>query len=376
MIDMANARRIVWTLFVLLFSLLGANAQQSNIKAVKLQLNEMKYLFIKFQTEIKYADLGSSDIAAEKIMSNILKVKANMPDFTKTNLSVVTTDGRYYSFDVEYSGNPSYIAVDMSKVNASVGESDIIPATRIEVSHLNTTHLLFPGKVADISLGSDFVISEKAEQIDNIVKVKSVIENADDFMQTSITVVTENGKIYPILVDYSQNPANMSISFDEQSNNAFFQGVNVNDNEMETMAKWIVDQGLKIVDIGINDFKMTFQLCSIYTDQDIIAFHLQMLNNSRIDYGIDFVKAYIQDRKISKKTAIQEEEITPIYVYYSDNDKVVHGKGSYHMVLFYKKFTIPEKRILYFEMFENNGGRHTKFSANQKHIINANVIEK
>ena len=120
---------------------------------------------------------------------------------------------------------------------------------------------------------------------------------------------------------------------------------------------------------------MTFQLNSIYTDQDIIAFNLHIINNSRIDYGIDFVKAYIRDKKISKKTAMQEDEINPIYAYYTDQEKVIHGKGDYNVVLFYKKFTIPEKRILFFELFEANGGRHIKFSAPNRSIIKAEVIE-
>ena len=348
---------------------------ENNINPIQLQLNDLKYLFLKFPAEIKYADLGSAQIEAEKVRTNIFKVKAVEPVFDKTNFTVVTTDGKYYNFEVGYASSPSYLAVDVAKANGSVTEDAIIPATKIEVSSLNTTHLIFPSKVVDISLGSRFVISEKAEQIDNIVKVKSTESSAEDFIQTSITVVTDNGSVYPMIVDFNQYPEKTNITFDENTSNAFFQGVNVNDNEMEAMAKWIIDQGMKIVDIGVHDFKMTFQLCSIYTDQDIIAFHLQMINDSKIDYGINFVKAYIQDRKINKKTAMQEDEITPIYVYYSDQDKIVHGKGKYHMVLFYKKFTIPEKRGLYFEMFEQNGGRHAKFSTHQKYIIKAEVIE-
>ncbi len=373
-------RKIDLSLFIICFVTLfvfitGANAQNS-ISPVKLQLNDLKYLFVKFPSDVKYADMGSAEISAEKVKDNIIKLKATEPAFEKTNLSVVTTDGKYHSFELEYSPMPDYIAVDMENLKERVNDKDIIPATRIEVSDLNTSHFIFPSKVADISLGSEFVISEKADQIDNLVKVKSTAETANDFMQTSITVVTENGTIYPMIADFNKYPEKMSITFDTQKSNAMFQGVNVNDNEMESMAKWIIDQGLKIVDVGINDFKMTFQLCSIFTDQDIIAFHLQMINDSRIDYGIDFVKAYIQDKKISKMTAMQEDEIVPIYVYYSDKDKTIHGKEKYHMVLFYKKFTIPEKRCLYFEMFEQNGGRHTKFSASQKNIIKAEVIEK
>lgn len=367
---------LLFVIVLFFVCVVGASAQ-NNIKPISLKMNDIKYLLLEFPTEIKYADLGSEDVVAEKSgHGNILKIKAGIPYFDKTNISVVTTDGKYHSFLVEYDAEPKVLAVNMKDVKDSISEKDIIPSTHIEVSDANTSHLIFPGKVDEICLGSENIISEKAEKIDNIVKVKSTTDNANEFLQTSITIVTADGKIYPMTVDYNKTPEEMSISFGNQNDKAFFQGVNVNDESMLAMAKWIIDQGMKINSIGDNDFKMTFQLYSIYTDQDIIAFNLHMANASRIDYGIDFVKAYIRDKKISKKTAMQEDEIYPIYSYYSDSAKVIHGKGEYNVVLFFKKFTIPEKRILFFEMFEENGGRHIKFSASNKSIIKAEVIEK
>lgn len=366
---------LVLNLLIFFVCVQSASAQD-NIKPVCLKMNDVKFLVLDFPTEIKYADLGSEDVVAEKsVHGNILKIKAGVPYFEKTNISVVTNDGRYHSFIVEYDPNPAFLAIRMEGVKDSIKQENIIAPTHIEVSDLNTSHLIFPDRVDEICLGSDNIISEKAERIDNIVKVKSATNSPDEFMQTSITVITENGGIYPMSVDYNREPKAMSISFGQQKDKAFFQGVNVNDESMRAMAEWIIGQGMKINNIGENDFKMTFQLYSIYTDQDVIAFNLHMRNDSRIDYGIDFVKAYIRDKKISKKTAMQEDEIYPIYVYYSDTDKVIHGRDGYNVVLFYKKFTIPQKRILFFEMFEENGGRHIKFSAPNKSIIRAEVIK-
>lgn len=119
---------------------------------------------------------------------------------------------------------------------------------------------------------------------------------------------------------------------------------------MKNMAEWIIKQGQKINDIGIDANRMTFYLNSVYTDQDILAFYLSAKNKSKIDYTIDFIKAYIKDKQTAKKTAVQEEEIYPIYTYHCA-DKIIKAKESYDIVLFYRKFTIPQKRILYFELF-------------------------
>lgn len=350
----------------------------SNLLAIdpfNIDINDRKFLVIKFPAEIKYADMGSDDLFAEKSLPNILKIKAIIPYFEKTNLSVVTTDGKYYSFVVNYNSNPNALAIDMSKVTSSIHKDNIINYTNIQVSDLHTSHIILPNAIEDISIGFDNIISEQAQDIDNIVKVKSIVGENEDFFQTSITIITKDAQIYPLLVDYKKNPDNLSISFGKKDNNALFSGVNVNDIQMKKIAEWIVDNGRKINDVGMEEYKMIFQLNSVYTDQDIIAFYLSAQNSSKLDYTLDFVKTYITDKKRAKKTAMQEEEIYPIYVYYEPENKIIPGKGQINMVLFYKKFTIPEKRVLFFELFEHNGGRQIRFTASNKIIIKADIID-
>lgn len=367
---------LMFSLFIVMFSFcITSTKAQNNIRPINLQLNDMKYLFIKFPAEVNYADMGSQDLMANKCLDRIIKLKATVPHFEKTNLSVVTTDGKYYSFIVEYNSKPSYIAVDMANVKDSITSTDIIPSTGIEISDIHTTHIILPTKVADIALGHEEVISEKADPTDNIVKVKSVVDKKEKFTETSITVVTADGKIYPMTAVYAKNPKEMSISFSD-GGNALFHDMNVDDDKMRKLSEWIVNKGQYINDLGIADNKMVFQLCSVFTDQEIIAFHLHAVNNSKIDYPIDFVKAYIADKKTGKGYLTQEEELYPFYSYYSGDGNVIHGKDNIDIVFFYKKFTISKNKILYFELYEENGGRNLKFEAPYKTIINAEVMEK
>ncbi len=348
---------------------------QKGVKPIRIEMNDTKYLFVKFPSEINYADMGSFDLMASKSQGKILKLKAEKPNFDKTNLSVVTTDGKYYSFIVEYNQNPSYIAVDLGDVCDSITSKVIIPSTEIEVSDIHTSHIILPSKVADIAIGHKEVISEKAEEIDNIVKVKSVVGDKSRFKETSITVVTTDGKIYPMTVGYAKDPKEMSISFSENGN-ALFSEVTFNDDDLRKMSEWIINKGQYLNDLGKQDYKMTFQLCSVFTDQDVIAFYLYAKNNSNMDYPIDFVKAYISDNNAEKKAITQDEYLVPIYSYYSSNDGIIRGKGDMRIVLFFKKFTITKERILNFEMYEKNGGRNIRFKTPNKVIINAKVIEK
>ena len=371
-----DLRLLLFSLFFVVFSFcISSTKAQNNIRPINLQLNDNKYLFIKFPAEINYADMGSYDLTAKKCLNKILKLKATTPHFDKTNLSVVTTDGKYYSFIVEYYSKPSYSAGDMANVKDSIMSTDIIPSTEIEVSDIHTTHVILPTKVADIALGHEEVISEKADPTDNIVKVKSVVDKKENFTETSITVVSIDGNIYPMTVGYAKNPKEMSISFSD-GGNALFNDMNVDDDKMRKLSEWIIQKGQYINDLGIEENKMMFLLSSVFTDQDIIAFHLYAKNKSKIDYPIDFVKAHIADKKTGKRYLTQEEELYPFYSYYSGDGNVIHGKDDIDIVFFYKKFTISKEKILYFELYEENGGRNLRFNAPYKTIINAEVMEK
>lgn len=371
-----DLRLLLFSLFFVVFSFcISSTKAQNKIRPINLQLNDNKYLFIKFPAEVNYADMGSYDLTAKKCLDRIIKLKATTPRFEKTNFSVVTTDGKYYSFIVEYNSKPSYIAVDMANVKDSITSTDIIPSTEIEVSDIHTTHVILPTKVADIALGHEEVISEKADPTDNIVKVKSVVDKKENFTETSITVVSIDGNIYPMTVGYAKNPKEMSISFSD-GGNALFNDMNVDDDKMRKLSEWIIQKGQYINDLGIEENKMMFLLSSVFTDQDIIAFHLYAKNKSKIDYPIDFVKAHIADKKTGKRYLTQEEELYPFYSYYSGDGNVIHGKDDIDIVFFYKKFTISKEKILYFELYEENGGRNLRFNAPYKTIINAEVMEK
>jgi conjugative transposon TraN protein len=355
-------------IIMMLASLVAVYGVPRSVHPIKLDVSDVKYLHLKFPSEIKYADFGDGDVTGEKTSAgSILKIKSEIPYFDPTNVTVVTTDGKFYSFQVVYNANPRYLAVNMKNVKDSISEADEIPYQKIEVSDAKTSHLIFGQKVSDIDLGCDSLIAEGADKdIDNIVKIKCI---SSDMPQTSITVTTVKGEVFPFLVDYAANPSVLSLNMGDSTSNAFFQGVAVNEDEMKKMAENVVSDGMKINNIGTQSGSMSFALYSIYTDQDVIMFYMHTDNQSHIDYSLDFVKSYIRDKKETKQTAIQEDEIVPLYTYYSDPTQVVHGHGGLDIVFFFKRFTVPNGRLLYFEMFEANGGRHVKFSMPNKMII-------
>jgi conjugative transposon TraN protein len=69
-----------------------------------------------FPSAIRYADLGSQDIIAGKAdgSENVIRLKAAVRGFEKeTNLSVITDEGSFYSFNVKYADEPVKLSVEM-----------------------------------------------------------------------------------------------------------------------------------------------------------------------------------------------------------------------------------------------------------------------
>ena len=73
---------------------------------------------IIFPYAIKSVDRGSQDILVQKAagVENILQLKAAKPHFEQTNLSVVTGDGQFHSFLVNYSSHPVKLNYSISSI--------------------------------------------------------------------------------------------------------------------------------------------------------------------------------------------------------------------------------------------------------------------
>ncbi len=112
--------RAMWASLVmmLLFSVTG-NAQNKNhtqpttIQPESLQISYDKTTNVVFPYAIKSVDKGSRDILVQlaKGVENILQVKAAKQGFAETNLTVVTADGKLYSYLVDYNPLPKILNV-------------------------------------------------------------------------------------------------------------------------------------------------------------------------------------------------------------------------------------------------------------------------
>ena len=351
-------------------------AQQS-IKPVHIDISDTHWVFLNFHSEIKYGDFGSENIIASITeANNILKIKSSTPFFETTNITIATADGNYYSLELSYAENPSYLAINMKGIKDTAKQSDKIKEYNLYLTDLKTSHIIFDSKIIDISTGVDEVIAEKADNIENIIKSKAT----DTLnMPTSLTIITEDKSIYPFRVLYDKTPEILSLKVSSDTSSSrvpvLFNQSTFNEEEMRQFGKQIIKKGNRISNIGHRGHKMTFILSSLYIKDDILVFTLKLDNSSDIDYEVDFIKAYVKDKKTSKKTARQEDELYPILTIYSDDKTTIRRKENSIIQMFFNRFTLPKDRIVYFEIFEKNGGRNLKFTITAEELIRAEYIK-
>lgn len=91
-------------------------------------------------------------------------------------------------------------------------------------------------------------------------------------------------------------------------------------------------------------------------------------------FDTDFIRFKIVDKKVAKRTAIQETVIDPVRSY--NEILVIDGKSTVRTVYTVPQFTIPDDKILVIELVEKNGGRHQTIRVENSDIVAAKVINE
>ena len=76
-------------------------------------------------------------------------------------------------------------------------------------------------------------------------------------------------------------------------------------------------------------------------------------------YNVDFITFKVVDKKVTRRTAIQERVLQPLRAY----NQVTQVKGGKHerSVFILEQFTLPEDKRLEVTLYERNGGRTMTF---------------
>lgn len=262
----------------------------------------------------------------------------------------------------------------------------MVPPYGLEVTYDKTTHIIFPSAVRYVDLGSPNLVAGKADGAENVIRVKAVVRNFRD--ETNMSVITESGSFYTFNVKYADEPLLLNIEMKDFIHDG--SKVNRPNNALDIYLKELGSESPKLVQlinksihkenkrhvkhIGSKAFGIQYLLRGIYTHNGLLYFHTQVRNQSNVPFEVDFVTFKIVDKKVMKRTAIQEQIVFPLRAY--NYATLVAGNKDERTVFTFDKFTIPADKVLVVELNEKSGGRHQSFTLESEDIVRAKVINE
>ena len=271
-------------------------------------------------------------------------------------------------------------------LSRKIGFSQMIPPHGLEITYDKTVHVIFPSPVRYVDLGSTDLIAGKADGAENVIRVKATTKNFRQ--ETNMSVITEDGNFYSFNVKYADEPLLLNVEMCDfihdgetvnRPNNAMEIYLTELDNESPRLVRLIMKSVYerdkrRIRHIGCKRFGVQFLLKGLYSRGGLLYFHTQIKNTSHVPFDVDFVTFKIADKKLVKRTAMQEQVVYPLRAY--NYVTRVDGRKSECTVFALPKFTIPDGKKLVVEMYEKQGGRHQTFELENEDLVQAETINE
>lgn len=271
-------------------------------------------------------------------------------------------------------------------LSRKIGFSQMIPPHGLEITYDKTVHIIFPSPIKYVDLGSTNLIAGKADAAENVIRVKAAKKHFHE--ETNMSVITEDGNFYTFNVKYADEPLLLNVEMCDFIHDG--ETVNRPNNAMEIYLQELGNESPRLVHlimksvhkrdkrrvkhIGCKRFGIQFLLKGLYAHNDLLYFHTQVRNETNVPFDVDFVTYKIVDKKIMKRTAMQEQVIYPLRAY--NYVTRINGKDSECTVFALPKFMIPEDKKLVVEMYEKQGGRHQTFEVDNEDLVRAETINE
>lgn len=271
-------------------------------------------------------------------------------------------------------------------LSRKIGFSQMIPPHGLEITYDKTVHVIFPSPIKYVDLGSTNLIVGKADGAENVIRVKAARKHFRN--ETNMSVITEDGNFYTFNVKYADEPLLLNVEMCDFIHDG--ETVNRPNNAMEIYLQELGSESPRLVrlimksvhkqdkrrikHIGCKRFGVRFLLKGLYAHGDLLYFHTEVRNATHVPFDVDFVTFKIVDKKIVRRTAMQEQVIYPLRAF--NYVTRVEGKKDERTVFALPKFTIPDDKKLVVEMYEKQGGRHQIFEVDNEDLVRAETINE
>ncbi|MBV4359069.1 conjugative transposon protein TraN [Pinibacter aurantiacus] len=247
-----------------------------------------------------------------------------------------------------------------------------IQSLSIEVGYSKTSNIVFPSKIISIDRGSQSIILQKAKGVENILQIKAAKRK---FQETNLTVITADGKFYSFLVDYSDSPAMLNIDLSQQQVKDLTSTLLMRDRNVSVLEKERneIPKQRSFLKFKRTNQKVSVHLKGIYLGDRSMWFALEVINKSFIEFKPAQIRFFIKDKRRSKRTAIQEQEVSPIY---SIQLPIIKKSENKSIATAFIPFTILSSKRLVIAINEEAGSRELILPVKYKTLVRAKPISE
>jgi conjugative transposon TraN protein len=269
-------------------------------------------------------------------------------------------------------------------MSKTVPDGRVVLPYGLEVTFEKTVHLIFPTQIRYVDLGSSNIIAGKADDAENVLRVKAAVRDFET--ETNLSVICNDGSFFAFNVKYADEPERLNIEMKDflhsgrmnlpsNKQDIYFKELG---NESPVLVQLIMktiwqNNKREINHIGSKKFGVQLLLRGLYTHNGLLYFHTLTKNQNQMPYNVDFITFKVVDKKVAKRTAIQEQALRPLR---SFNEVTrIGGYQTQRSVFALEQFTLPDDKQLVVTLFEENGGRHQSFVLESEDLIRAKNID-
>lgn len=280
-----------------------------------------------------------------------------------------------------------------------------IKAQEIKVNEKKHLTLIFETNiVSGIVSNNDYTFEYNENELDNMALIKANKYNAEE---TSLIVKTENGTIFNINVIYGKDQKNIIKISDSLGVSSKFEtslstktndkkekkeliqtsikendymigntviNDNVNNNFVCTECVSMIKKVKGIKRISDEKYNIDVKLYNIFYFQSKIYILINIDNNSKLNYNLNYIKSYVNTNNDNVSSSSQYLEINPVSIF--NSNKTIFGDTDRSYLFVYDQFSIDDNKKLIFEINEKNGERNLFLSIPHYLINNPKKFKK
>ena len=205
--------------------------------------------------------------------------------------------------------------------------------------------------------------------------------------ETNLSVICEDGSFYAFNVKYAAEPEKLNIEMQDflaptagrlpsNRSDIYFKELG---SESPILVKLIMQSiyqsdKRRIKHIGAQQFGMKFLLRGLYAHNGLFYFYTCIDNDTNMPFAVDFVTFKVVDKKVAKRTAMQEQVLQPLRAYHQLLE--VKANDNERGIFVLEQFSLSQDKELQVTLYERGGGRTLSFSLDQEDLLLAQKIDQ